>query len=160
MAIPAYADPRSHKFFTRGFVGSKAGEEGTNYSTYWNSHSETVPTTVYSLRSDAHVCAWCGNRPFPLQDAYLDVIGYICVCKDAMDEVELIAEYQALLKEQAQARQALKDKLPKPSQVVLDMVVDKTIAKIKDDLARNFFVDSALDSLDIKLHTTHHLIKD
>ena len=140
MAIPEYADQRAHKHFHRGFVGSKHGDNGTQYSTSWDALSEAVPTTYHTYdNGHARVCVFCGNRPFPIQDHVGGaVLDYACVCPKAMDEVDWKKDFNALLMKQNREREELRKKAPKTNPEVLTKIVQRVTAKIVDEVERGW----------------------
>lgn len=149
MAIPDYADERAHKYFYRGFVGSGHGENGTGYRLSWSSTSDAKPTSVHRVDSNHSYCVFCGNRAFPIQNEHYAVTGYSCICKDAMDELEWQFEYQILLNEQYQAREALKKKAPVPKKEALLSVVSRKVEEINRYIERDFHVTHELKRLGI-----------
>lgn len=127
MAIPDYADPRAHRFYSLAFVGSKHGDAGSSTSMSWNSrHEKLQPTAVVSTGPLYQLCAYCGHRAKPIQpvDYGFDVSGYCCICKDAMDELEWRLTYTDLLEKQRLERVELESTAPKPSVKVIQTLMD------------------------------------
>lgn len=130
MARPEYADERSYKFFSHGFVGGSHGDNGSSYRTDWDSTSEGLhATAVHTSRACNPVCAYCGNRALPVQkdlgysglrshNRYIDM-GYSCCCKGAMDEREYVAVREAMLERHHLEIQELEKAAPEPSSEVL-----------------------------------------
>lgn len=129
MARPEYADERSHKFFSSGFVGSSHGDNGTSYSTHWDSTSVGLhPTAVHTSRISIEVCAYCGNRALPIQtdlgyrggrgDRYISK-GHTCCCSGAMDEREYVAVREAMLERHHNEIQEMEKAAPVPPKEVL-----------------------------------------
>lgn len=136
MAIPDYADERSYDRFSRGFVGSSHGENGSSYRTSWNSQCNAEPTKMINSHFRP-VCAYCGNVGFPLQpniDRYFDygVVGYTCVCKGAMDEVQWREELVAMENKHYEELQALKRLEPKTSPDVIKNVITRLTSKLEE----------------------------
>lgn len=166
MAIPEYCDQRAKKYFTSCFVGKTHGDNGSSNRMSWSSTSGAKPTATHKLNSDAHYCAYCGNKAFPIQDNIerhgdYTTTGWCCICKDAMDEVEWQAEYIALLGRQNKERYDMMQKAPKPTVEARQKVIRLRFDKIEDDIARDFFSESALKALSITLgHPKDHFKKE
>lgn len=160
MAIPDYCDERAEKYFERGFVGSSSGENGTPYKYHWNSTSGAKETKMVVFGYQEHICAYCGNKGFPLQprfkgsfsrDSDSTVTGYACVCKDAMDEVEIKEKLQ-ILKAKHHAEEALlANRLPQVSKKVLKDVVNLKAKNLKEDIDRSFCYEHNLSELNINI---------
>lgn len=136
MAIPDYADERSYDRFSRGFVGSSHGDNGSSYRTSWNSQCDAEPTKMINTYNRP-VCAYCGNVGLPLQPNIerfrdYDVTGYTCVCKDAMDEVEWRNEMTALQNKHHKELQALKCREPKTNPDVIKRIITRLTSKLEE----------------------------
>lgn len=135
MAIPDYADERSYDRFSRGFVGSSHGDDGSNYRSSWNSQCDAEPTKMIHMRSRP-VCAYCGNVGFPLQphiERFRDyeVTGYTCVCKGAMDEVEWKHDLCEMEKKHREELQALERCEPKSNPDVIKNIITRLTSKLE-----------------------------
>lgn len=141
MAIPAHADPRSHKHFIRGYVGDKHGDPGERgYKTAWNALSEAKPTQTMGTHRETRFCVYCGHRAFPIQyKVGSPISGYACVCKDAMDELEWREQYRAMMDRQAKERKDLEKLAPKRNMNV--------VAKFAENLCNSFVDDIRKDHL-------------
>lgn len=135
MAIPAHADPRSHKHFTRYFVGKKGEDPGQHgHQTSWNSTSDALPTRTMGASQHVRYCVYCGNRAFPIQsDVGAPVKGFSCVCKDAMDEIEWHHHRQDMLDRHAKERSDLDKLAPKQNM--------EAVAKYAEALCSGFVND-------------------
>lgn len=136
---PEYADERADDFFSRGFVGSSHGDNGTAYSTHWSPmHPDLFATKVYKGRHSS-VCAYCGNPPMPIQvrrsSSDWPVIGYTCCCTGAMDEREYVVKVAALDERHNDERHELEATAPKVSEQVLIGLIEndakKAVARLK-----------------------------
>ena len=142
--IPEHADPRSHKFYQLGYVGKnngKNGEDEYGRKMSWDSrHEELKPSTTYGQ----NYCVYCGKRPMPIQPYYLDydVSGYVCVCKDAQDEVELNEQLEKLAEKHREELSELKDKLPEASGDVKRKIIE-------NELKDMYYLDKVLKALNI-----------
>lgn len=132
MAIPDYCDPRAEKHYVNSFVGSKHGDNGSMYGYRYDSTSGGKPTKMVHTSRYGRLCAYCGENGLPLQpffkgsfnpDSDDRVVGYMCVCKDAMDELEIEQAIKDLRAKQAQEMKNLEDTMPKPSNSVLSKVM-------------------------------------
>ncbi len=140
--IPEHAVESTHKFFNRVWVGKHGGRHGEDeygYKMSWDSrHEDLKPSTTY----DAHNCVYCGKRPMPIQPDHLGytVTGYVCLCREATEEVELNAQIEAMQERHAQELHELALKLPKPSSDVKRKLIEK---KLTDD----YYLDRVMKSL-------------
>lgn len=151
MAIPDYADPRAHKHFSEGFVGTSHGDPGRNgYKTSWDAVSEAKPTSTMGTVATRRYCIYCGQRAFPIQHAVgSEPHGYACVCKDAMDEVDWKAELTALLNEQAKAREAIMKRAPKRNMEVIAQFTQKLWNGMEDDIRKDHLSEHAYKRMGI-----------
>lgn len=121
MAIPEYADERSHKFFARYFVGSARGDNGGNYGYDWNTaHPELRPTLTLAAGRQ-RICGYCGSTARPIQDTgreHWPVVGHTCCCKGAMDELEHADQVKALKERHEREMLGLLRAGPKPPEEV------------------------------------------
>jgi hypothetical protein len=99
-------DERAKKFFRYSYIGKNtagANSEGCRYN--WNStHEDLTPTRIYSVGGSLY-CAYCNQKAYPIQAGLTNnyhpttsnyqPTGYTCVCKKAMDEVELSKRIEA-----------------------------------------------------------------
>jgi hypothetical protein len=150
MAIPDYADPRSHKHFSKGFVGISHGDGNTGYKTSWDAISDAKPTSTMGIHTHTRFCVFCGNRAFPIQSCVgADPHGYACVCKEAMDEIDWQEQFQLLLNEQAKARRLLIKEMPKRNPDVFEQYAKRVWDHNVADIRKDFFAQSALSRLGI-----------
>lgn len=150
-----YVDPRAYKFFR--FSGSSHSE--TLYS--WDTQSGAKPTKV--LKSDTHmpVCAYCGRRGLPLQPNIAmyrdyDVTGHTCACKEAMDEIDMLAEIERVRSVADEAIAALKRNMPKINSEVVQKLMkadmDRKIERLQEDQERGWGVsEHNFDNTSIRL---------
>jgi hypothetical protein len=158
MAIPAHADPRSHKHFSRGFVGSKHGEDGTGHRISWDSTSGAQSTSAIQTGRFNHTCIYCGHNMYPIQrDIGMDVSGFACVCKDAMDELEWREQYTQLLAKQKQDRQLLAAAAPKANPEVMNKMArqaaDQLFTSLTTGKPGSKSLDDALEKFDMRIGT-------
>lgn len=159
MAIPEYTDPRAHKHFQIAYVGRSSEGNVNGYSQSWDSMSGASPTSVFNVGKASYIyhCAYCGKRAFPIQnpDNY-DTVGYCCVCKDAMDELEYLDSYHALVNKQADELHALHNKAPRMNESIMTDTMIKVAKALKEAQAgkqtgRIDNVNRLLDNLKINL---------
>lgn len=136
-----HVDERARSFFSYGYTGKEGG-----YSHTWNSLAEGIrPTTV--IQSDSGmsgVCAYCGRVALPIQgrragysrmgeDTYYDK-GKCCVCKDAMDELEMQDQIDEITKQFKAALRCCREAMPKKNPDVLLAMMDNRLKESKKDL--------------------------
>lgn len=160
MPIPEYCDERAAQFFRRGYVGNSNGENGTPYSTHWDSTSGAKETKMILSASSRPNCAYCGNVGLPLQpyfrgsftqDSDATVTGYTCICKDAMDEVQIKEQLQAMRAKHHAEETLLANSLPKVNKKALKAVAEARMKKLKKQIDQDFFLEDALESFSIKI---------
>lgn len=156
MAIPDYCDPRAEKYFHLNFVGSKHGEDGSCYKYSWESTSGAKETKMIVFGYSDRVCAYCGNPGLPLQpliERHRDyaVTGYTCVCKDAMDEIEIKEQLGQLKAKHRQEESLLEEKLPAVNKRVLKAVADSRVEELKKNIDHGHFLEEYLSSFEIKI---------
>nr|DAY73729.1 MAG TPA: Protein of unknown function (DUF3090) [Caudoviricetes sp.] len=136
MAIPDYADERAFNRFSKGFVGSSHGDNGTSYRTSWNTQCDAEPTKMI-LTHGRPVCAYCGNMGLALQPNIerfrdYDVVGYTCVCKGAMDEEEWRHELSEMENNHYEELQALKRREPRTNPDVIKGIITRLTSKLEE----------------------------
>lgn len=136
MAIPDYADERAFNRFSKGFVGSSHGDNGTSYRTSWNTQCDAEPTKMI-LTHGRPVCAYCGNMGLALQpniERFRDyeVVGYTCVCKGAMDEEEWRQEMTDMENKHYEEMQALRRHAPKTNPDVIKGLIQKLTNRLEE----------------------------
>lgn len=146
MAIPDYADERSFKHFSRGFVGGSHGDNGSAYQESWDSTSGAEETKMIVDRYQ-HYCAYCGNSGLPLQPYFKGsfthegsdrVTGYACVCSGAMDEADYKQKVVELKDKYEEDLYHLKQQAPKVNTEVIKTLAENKVKKMKKDLDRKF----------------------
>jgi len=119
MDYPKHCDKRAEKFFNEAYIGTsenarKNGANEQGYCINWNSsHEDLIPTSSFRIDSD-YYCVYCANKMYPIQDGLrrrgfgeypshqdYEVTGHACVCKHAMNEIEMNRKLNEL-KEQCQ----------------------------------------------------------
>lgn len=147
MAIPEHADPRSHQFFDRGFVGKSHGDEGQHGWKYsWRSTTEGLhATAVHTCDSLRPVCAYCGEHALPVQkdlgytgashERYIDM-GYTCCCPGAMDERDYVALREAILDRHQNELDELDKAAPVPPIEILQAYGRKAAEKALKEIDR------------------------
>ncbi|ARB11577.1 hypothetical protein CB7_103 [Pectobacterium phage vB_PatM_CB7] len=131
-----HVDERAYKFFSYMY-----GREGHHYG--WNSTKEGIrPTTVLSDKS-THVCAYCGRMALPIQGERWDHFkdsreyfskGHCCVCKKAMDELEMMDQLKIIEDQFENARSAVYRAMPKTNPDIVAAFVDRKAEQVKKDL--------------------------
>lgn len=141
-SIPENADERTHKFFSRGYVGKHGGRHGEDEHGYVMSfdtrHEDLKPSTTYGQS----YCVYCGKRPYPIQPSKLGfaITGYVCLCKEATDEVENNALVEEMLERHAEELYELQKLKPKPSIDVKRKLIEKCLT---DD----YYLDRVMNAL-------------
>lgn len=135
MAIPDYADERSYRNFTRGFVGSTHGDNGSSYRTSWNTQCDAEPTKMI-LTYGRPVCAYCGHEGLPLQpyieEGDYQVYGYTCVCKGAMDEEAWQQEQATLISNHQKEMELLLERKPKTNPAVIKGLINTLTRRLQE----------------------------
>lgn len=136
MAIPDYADERSYGNFSRGFVGSGHGDNGSSYRVSWDTQCGAEATKMI-ITYGRPLCAYCGNIGLALQPNIerfrdYDVVGYTCVCKDAMDEVEWRNEMRELKNKHNEEIRALERREPKTNPDVIKRIITRLTSKLEE----------------------------
>lgn len=149
MAIPEHAHPSMHEHFKRGYVGESSGEDGTAYITRWDSRCGVKPTPTLG---NAHFCIYCGNKAYPLQpaiqynrDVSYDVIGYACVCADAVAWRDWKKSMEELEDRHSEERRLLMQQRPSMN---MDVVQSVTINSITSRLSPDSSYERVKDVLD------------
>lgn len=146
MAIPDYCDKRAKKYFSRGFVGHSHGEDGTGYRYSWDSSSGASPTKMITGIGNPR-CAYCGNEGLPLQpyftasfdpDCNTTITGYACICKDAMDQLEVEDKLDQMALRHASEVRELQQQLPNVNKIVLKKLLDEKVKRQKEEIDRGF----------------------
>ncbi|QYC52606.1 hypothetical protein [Salmonella phage SSBI34] len=91
---PEYVDERAKGYFRIGYTGRN------DYRYHWDSQCGAKETLMI-VDAGTPICAYCGNRGLPLQPNIqygdYDTVGHTCVCKDAMDSLEVEMKIQNVL---------------------------------------------------------------
>lgn len=158
MAIPDYCDDRAKKHYKNYFVGSDHGDNGSMYGYRYDSASGGKATKMIHLSRYRCVCAYCGEVGLPLQpffkgsfnqDSDTTVTGYMCVCKDAMDQLEIEESIRQLRAKQANDMKELESTLPKPAPEVLAKVMANRIKTLTEEIESGNFTE--MDRLGINV---------
>lgn len=73
------------QFFEYCYAGT-IGINGHVWS--WNpTHPDLKPTHEIVIHGK-HICPYCGEQMFPIQNGNLDIIGYCCLCEGGFAELE------------------------------------------------------------------------
>lgn len=143
MAIPDYCDPRAEKHYVNSFVGSDRGDNGSMYGYRYDSTSGGKPTKMVHTSRYGRVCAYCGHQGLPLQpyfkgsfnpDSDDTVTGHMCICKDAMDELDINQAIRELKAKQAREMADLVNSAPKPSNKVLGVVLAHRVKVLTEEI--------------------------
>lgn len=110
----------------------------------WNSTKEGLrPTATLGAGDGLRACAYCGRQALPIQkreyshltgqDEYKK-IGHCCVCKDAMDELDMVDQIDIITKQFNAALSKCHQAMPKTNPEVLFALVDKQHEEKKKSL--------------------------
>lgn len=146
----SHVDERSYNFFSYGY-----GRSG--YAYRWNSTAIGLTPTLTLSVGGSQFCAYCGKRALPIQQEirdpcrsthYVDV-GHCCVCKEAMDELEIKDKILTLIEKQAGELKDLKATLPKINPAVaiglLSLKTEEMIKRInKSGIGRTTMGDCGI----------------
>ena len=134
-----HVDERAYPFFSYQYSGS--GKRDWS----WNSLSDGLRKTTVLTIGYEKVCAYCGRRALPIQksvsSAYMGTeyhdMGECCVCKDAMDELEIKDKVKELRKEMEQAIRRLESIAPPINPDVVSALIDANADHLKKEVERN-----------------------
>lgn len=124
----SHVDERAKKFFKLGYSGP--GRSPYHFDTQDEGLRDT---RMITSRHCYPTCAYCGHRAYSRQPDIkhgdYDVKGYTCVCKGAMDELEIRDEIQRVEEAAQQAVQELKKCLPRVNAEVVKKILDSKTKK-------------------------------
>lgn len=133
-----HVDERAYKFFSYYTDGRRGG-----YHHGWNSMVEGLRATTTIDSGSLHVCAYCGRIALPIQkseynhrrgeDEYISK-GSCCVCKEAMDELEMIDQINVIKKQMEIAIGNCWAAMPATNPEVLLALVDRRAEETKKTL--------------------------
>lgn len=110
-----------------GFFSSVYGSNGWVYD--WNPTKPSLRPTKTLKDEDGYgnpVCAYCGRLGLPIQDPNnYNFKGHCCVCKDAMDELEIKEEKRKLQEKFNDILQGIDEALPKINGEVIELLIQK-----------------------------------
>lgn len=124
-----HVDERAYKFFSWSY-GRNGGQAG------WNSTKEGLrPTATLGNPRGFRACAYCGRQALPIQkkkeyshrtgqDEYKSV-GHCCVCKEAMDELDMMDQIDLITKQFKAALSECHRAMPKTNPDILFALVDR-----------------------------------
>lgn len=152
-----HVDERAHDFFKLNYCSG-----GMKWC--WDNFSKGARPTRIVSAGNSQFCAYCGRQALPLQKSLRDnynysekyvVWGYTCVCKSAMDEVEIEGLIKEVQERANKEIRQLKNVLPKTNPDILSEIIDRHIKKVKDSVQSNpdseFFYGSYLNDIGIKI---------
>lgn len=116
-----HVDERAYGFFSSFCVG-----DGWVYE--WNpTKPGLLPTKMLKDGDgyDSPVCAYCGRLGLPIQDPNYNFKGHCCVCKDAMDELEIKGEKRKLQEKFEDILKGIDEALPKINGEVIELLIQK-----------------------------------
>jgi hypothetical protein len=141
------ADPRAQKFFHTVFVGTSCkGADSSGHKRSWDSdHEELAGTPCHAYDVSGRYCVFCGAHSLPIQgnlrrvcfkslrnDSDYKITDWTCVCKEAMDWLEVAAEVKALEEKYELEKEKLLATRPKfNQQVSVDLVRKASEYQIK-----------------------------
>lgn len=129
-----HVDERAYPFFSTVY-----GKDG--WVSDWDSTKPglRVTKTVMIDNYGTPVCAYCGRVGLPIQDrSTLNFKGHCCVCKDAMDEVEIKTEVKKIKEKFDNLLEEMYRSLPEPNEIVLQYVIERKAKQEIDSLAMGF----------------------
>lgn len=133
-----HVDERAYKFFSYMY-GRNGHHKG------WDSTKEGLRPTATLGKSDRmRACAYCGRRALPIQkkqyshrtgqDEYKN-IGHCCVCKEAMDELDMVDQIDIITRQFNAALSKCNQAMPKTNPAVLLALMDKELEEKKKSLS-------------------------
>lgn len=127
-----HVDERSYEFFMFDYQGKKT----------WNSQAEGAkPTLTIDARSSGGsiVCGYCGRKALPIQNHILRVMGHCCVCKDAMDQLEIENEEEKVKEEMEKLLDKLREVKPKLNKEILKLTMQEVMKEEIRRMENGFF---------------------
>lgn len=153
----AHVDERAHRFYSWGGYSGGGGRG-------WDSTAEGLRPTTTLGDNYTKVCAYCGRLALPIQKRVWDNFkgcsdfvnkGHCCVCKDAMDELEMVDQMEEIKKKFNAALRDCQAAMPKTNPAIVDAFIDRKAEKLKKDLKfwndRGSIQAHALDKTGLKL---------
>jgi len=130
-----HVDERARQFFQWGYSG-----DGNSY--HWNSLAKGLKPTLTLESRLGNYCGYCGRRALPIQGEKGDLYsrdkkyfskGHCCVCRDAMDELEIEHQKEQLIDKMNQALSQLNSVKPEVNhEVMTSLVQAEAEQKIKE----------------------------
>lgn len=131
-----HVDERAWNFFSWSY--------GRGNTRGWDSTKEGIrPTATLGSGNGFRACAYCGRQALPIQerkyshrtgqDEYISK-GHCCVCKDAMDEVDMMVQIDIITKQFKSAISKCHQAMPKTNPEILFALVDKQHEEKKKSL--------------------------
>lgn len=158
MKYPAHTDPRAHRYFSTGLVGTghgdvkehecakdrdggqacvlcvRGGSARGAYSTHFDNMCGLASTATIATSYEMHYCSYCGNRAHTLQDRQYNVVGHTCSCAGACDEREWVVKWNAMADRHSDEESAMKKLAPKQDKAVLAAVFQREAQRILKDI--------------------------
>lgn len=132
-----HVDERAKEFFSWQY-----GRNGSHKG--WDSTKEGLrPTATLGGNNSWRACAYCGRQALPIQmkrwvmmeDKYEYINkGHCCVCKDAMDELEMMEQVDIINRQFQKALSKCHSAMPKTNPAVLLALMDKAHEEKKKNL--------------------------
>lgn len=139
-----HVDERAYPFFSTVY-----GKDG--WVSDWNPTKTGLRPTKTVMIGDygTPVCAYCGRVALPIQDrSTLNFKGHCCVCKDAMDEVEIKVEVKKMKEKFDRVIREAYSSLPEANEIVLQNVIEQKAKQEIDTLAMGFSKPSWMKIID------------
>lgn len=142
---PAHADPRSHKLFHRVYVGpTQHGKlryggcpvDVNGYTMSFDNRDKSLKSTA--MLGNRQICVYCGHQTFSRQPHIDDmipdyrVVGYTCICKGAMDELEYLDSKEQMEIRHRQELAALEKSKPKESMDVKKRFIENYLNNLEE----------------------------
>lgn len=150
-----WADERAKHMITEGYVGPNHGNHGINNQIlvrFDTSHNDTTPTQTVKI-GYYNYCVYCSRLALPIQGglknttretrrhANYDTTGYMCVCKGAMDEIQLNKDTQEIKNKLEEFKQTCEDEIgnlrsthtlnnPNTASELVERIIKEKISKI------------------------------
>lgn len=154
-------DERAIKYLHRDWTKP----EGQRYD--WNSSCGAMPTLMLRPEGVGYglpVCAYCGRQGLTLQRHIrtrgdYSVTGHACICKDALDSLDIQESIEELEKKHEQEMRELKRKIPTVNkEVIKRMMEDQFIASMKAiERGGPFDMRDSLDAYNIRMVTQEEM---
>lgn len=141
-------DERARDYF-------RYGSNGSELRFYWDSECG-APTSPMIIDRSTSYCVFCGERGLPLQPWIkkckdYSITGYTCICKDALDYLDILKEEKDLRDKMFKEIKDIRGKAPSPNKEVIHRIVKKRAEAVLNNVMEGWSGGDALEGLGVHL---------